>query len=237
MRTADITALITGANRGLGSKLVEELLLQGVQKVYATSRDLTGLTDPADSRVTVLELDVTDERSVRQAAAVASDINVLINNAGILHFGTALDGDLEGFQRDMATNYIGMLRVCRSFAPVLAQNSPGMIVNVLTLIALAPVAGMAGYSASKAAAHSMTQALRSELAPRDIRVVGAYPGGIDTDMLAGVEGDKADPAHVARQILNAVAEDREYVFPDDASASAGAVYLADPVALERMLAS
>lgn len=95
---------------------------------------------------------------------------------------------------------------------------------------------MAGYSASKAAAHSLTQALRSELAPRGISVLGAYPGGIDTEMLAGVDADKADPAVVAERIVAALAADQTLVFPDDASHSAGQVYLVNPVELERMLA-
>jgi short-subunit dehydrogenase len=110
------------------------------------------------------------------------------------------------------------------------------VVNVLTLIALAPVPPMAGYSASKAAAHSMTQALRAELRGRRIEVLGAYPGGIDTEMLAGVDADKAPPEVVANRIVAALAAGESTVFPDDASAGAGSVYLTDPLKLEQMLA-
>jgi short-subunit dehydrogenase len=109
------------------------------------------------------------------------------------------------------------------------------VVNVLTLVALAPVAPMAGYSASKAAAHSATQALRAELRDRGVAVLGAYPGGIDTDMLSGVDAEKAPPEVVAERIIAALAEGGTVVFPDDASASAGAVYLQDPLKLEQML--
>ena len=112
----------------------------------------------------------------------------------------------------------------------------GRVVNILTLIALAPVAPMAGYSASKAAAHSITQALRAELRDRGITVLGAYPGGIDTDMLAGVEAPKAPPETVAERIIASLAAGHTIVFPDDASASAGSVYLSDPVKLEHLLA-
>jgi NAD(P)-dependent dehydrogenase (short-subunit alcohol dehydrogenase family) len=123
-------------------------------------------------------------------------VTVLVNNAGVLAFGSALDGDPAAFERDLRTNYLGTLRATRAFVPALARNAPSAVVNVLTLIALAPVGPMAGYSASKAAAHSITQALRAELRDRGITVLGAYPGGIDTDMLAGVEAEKAAPEMV-----------------------------------------
>jgi NAD(P)-dependent dehydrogenase (short-subunit alcohol dehydrogenase family) len=201
-------ALVTGANRGLGARLVDQLLDAGASKVYATARDPrnVGPAVSRDPRVTVLPLDVTDEASVAAAAKVATDVTLLVNNAGVLGFGGVLDGDLDLFQRDMLTNQIGLLRVSRAFVPILTSNAPGAIVNVLTLIALAPVAGMAGYCASKAAAHSVTQSLRAELRDSGIEVVGAYPGGIDTDMLAGVEAAKAAPEGVAARIVAGVAE-------------------------------
>jgi len=239
MNITEKVALVTGANRGLGARLVDELLAAGAAKVYATARSAQSISADvaSDARVEVLSLDVTSPESITRAAQAAPDVNVLINNAGVLSFGSALEGDLDGFERDLATNYFGALRVTRAFVPVLERNRPGAIVNVLTLIALAPVSPMAGYSASKAAAHSLTQALRSELEPHDIGVLGAYPGGIDTDMLAGVDAEKADPAVVARRIVEGLSADQTIVFPDDASASAGSVYLSDPLALERMLAS
>ena len=239
MILSDTVALVTGANRGLGARLVSELLSAGARQVYATARDATSVAVQvrADPRVVrVLPLDVTDDMSVRAAAAAASDVNVLVNNAGVLHFGGALDGDLADYEQDMVTNYFGTLRVTRAFVPVLARNAPAAVVNVLTLIALAPVPPMAGYSASKAAAHSITQALRAELRGRGIEVFGAYPGGIDTDMLAGVEADKAPPEIVAQRIITALAAGQTLIFPDDASAGAGSVYLADPVKLEELLA-
>jgi NAD(P)-dependent dehydrogenase (short-subunit alcohol dehydrogenase family) len=185
--------------------------------------------------VRTLALDVTDPASVTAAAAAAPDVTVLVNNAGVLAFGSALDGDLASFERDLRTNYLGTLRVTRAFVPALERNAPAAVVNVLTVIALAPVGSMAGYSASKAAAHSMTQSFRRELRDRGITVLGAYPGGIDTDMLAGVEIDKAAPEVVAQRIVAGLAAGETVVFPDDVSAGAGSVYLSDPLKLEQML--
>lgn len=235
MNLTDSVALVTGASRGLGARLAAELLRAGAATVYATSRS-GELAGPADPRVRPLALDVTDPASVAAAAAAATDVNVLVNNAGVLAFGSALDGDLAGFERDLHTNYLGTLRVTRAFLPVLERHAPAAVVNVLTLIALAPMGPMAGYSASKAAAHSMTQALRAELRPRGVSVLGAYPGGIDTDMLAGVDAPKAPPELVASRIVAALTAGETVVFPDDASAAAGAVYLSDPLKLEDMLA-
>ena len=227
-------ALVTGANRGLGARLAAELLRAGAAKVYATSRTPGAVAD-GNPRVRSLALDVTDQASVTAAAAAAPDVTVLINNAGVLAFGTALDGDLASFERDVRTNYLGTLRVTRAFTPILERNAPAAVVNVLTLIALAPMVPMAGYSASKAAAHSATQALRAELRDRGITVLGAYPGGIDTDMLAGVPAEKAAPEEVARRIVAGLAAGESVVDPDDVSAGAGSVYLSDPLKLERML--
>lgn len=232
------TVLVTGANRGLGARLVAELLTAGAGRIYTTARD-PRTVDPtvaADPRVQTLALDVTDDGSVEAAARIATDVTILINNAGVLGFGGVLDGDLDLFQRDLATNYVGTLRVSRAFAPLLERNQPAAIVNILTLIALAPVPPMAGYSASKAAAHSITQALRAELRDRGVEVIGAYPGGIDTDMLAGVDADKAAPELVAARIVAGIAAGDQVIWPDDASAGAGAVYLDDPRRLEHLLA-
>jgi len=234
MNLSGSVALVTGANRGLGARLVTELLRAGAAKVYATSRTPAAAGD--DPRVQPLRLDVTDPASVAAATAAAPDVTVLVNNAGVLAFGSALTGDLASFERDLATNYLGMLRVTRAFAPVLERNAPAAVVNILTLIALAPAGPMAGYSASKAAAHSITQALRAELRDRGVTVLGAYPGGIDTDMLAGIDAPKAPPEVVAERVIAGLAAGETLVFPDDNSAGAGSVYLSDPVKLEQMLA-
>src|SRR5215470_8032404 len=197
MNLSGSVALVTGANRGLGARLVAELLSAGAAKVYATART-PGAVAAADPRVQTLALDVTDPGSVTAAAAAAPDVTVLVNNAGVLAFGSALDGDLASFERDLRTNYLGSLRVTRAFVPALERNAPAAVVNVLTLL-------------------------------------GAYPGGIDTDMLAGVEIEKAAPEVVAQRIVAGLAAGETVVFPDDISAGAGSVYLSDPLKLEQML--
>jgi NAD(P)-dependent dehydrogenase (short-subunit alcohol dehydrogenase family) len=228
-------ALVTGANRGLGTRLVNGLLDRGAVKVYAAARN-PGAVTRHDSRVVPIPLDLDDHSSVEAAAKTATDVTLLVNNAGVLAFGTVLGADPVDIERDMNTNYFGTLRVIRAFTPIVEANGGGAIVNVLTLIALAPVGGMAGYSASKAAAHSMTQSLRAELRDRHIEVIGAYPGGIDTDMLAGIDAVKAAPEEVAVGILDGVASGATTIFPDSNSASAGEVWRRDPVHLETMLA-
>ena len=137
MNLSGSIALVTGANRGLGARLVTELLRAGAARVYAASRTPTAAAG-GDPRVWPLRLDVTNPSSVTAAAAAAPDVTVLVNNAGVLAFGSALTGDLTAFERDLATNYLGTLRVTRAFAPALERNAPAAIVNVLTLIALAP---------------------------------------------------------------------------------------------------
>lgn len=238
MNLSDTVVLVTGANRGLGAHLVAELLGAGVPKIYAAARD-TGSFDAdvvADQRIHVLAVDVTKASSVTSAVAAAPDVDVLINNAGVLNFGGILDGDLDGFQANLATNYFGTLRMTRGFLPVLERNAPSTVVNVLSMLALAPFGPMAGYSASKAAAHSLTQALRAELHSRNINVLGAYPSSIDTGMLAGVAVSKVAPTVVAQRIVAALAAEESMVFPDDASQARGQIYLGDPIALERRLA-
>jgi NAD(P)-dependent dehydrogenase (short-subunit alcohol dehydrogenase family) len=237
MKIEGSTALVTGANRGLGAHLVAELLDAGAAKVYVSARTPSTVRPEIadDQRTRVVALDATDPDSVAAAAVVAGDVNLLVNNAGTLGFGGVLDGDLELFERDLAVNYLGTLRVTRAFAPILERNAPSAIANVLTLIALAPVAPMAGYCASKAAAHSMTQALRAALRDRDIEVIAAYPGGIDTDMLAGVDAEKAPPAIVAKRIIAGILAGARVVWPDDASTGAGALYVSDPLEFERVL--
>ncbi|WP_405180985.1 SDR family NAD(P)-dependent oxidoreductase [Nocardia sp. NBC_01377] len=242
MRISGSTALVTGANRGLGARLVTELLGRDAATVYVAARDPENVAADIrrDPRVRVLALDVTEPDSVAAAAAAATDVDLLINNAGVLGFGDVLTGDLALFERDLATNYLGALRVTRAWLPSLRAGGvrgAAAVVNVLTLIALAPVAPMAGYCASKAAAHSMTQALRAAVREQGIEVIGAYPGGIDTDMLAGVEADKADPGEVAARILTGIEAGQQVIWPDDASAGAGKLYLGDPVGLETMLAA
>ena len=175
---ADQTVLVTGANRGMGREYVAQLLGRGVTKVYAAARDPRTI-DRADPRVVPLQLDVTDATSVAGAAAVASDVSVLINNAGIYRATSVLDPDTSNLREELETNLFGPLAMASTFADRIAERS-GVIVNVASILAWMPVG--ASYGVSKAAMWSATDSMRTELGPRGVQVVGVYVGLVDTDM-------------------------------------------------------
>jgi NAD(P)-dependent dehydrogenase (short-subunit alcohol dehydrogenase family) len=232
------TALVTGASRGIGRTLVEELLARGAARVYAGSRRPDGWRNPyGDPRVVPLALDVTDVAQIAAAAARADDVTLLVNNAGSMAFADPLAGDLADIEADWRTNYLGPVVVTRAFAPVLERNGGGAVVNVLSLIAFAPVPMLSGYSASKAAAASATQALRAQLAGRGITVHGVFPGAVDTEMSRELVVPKTRPAEVAVAILDAVEAGETEVFPDPMARDGYAAWRADPAALARQLAS
>src|SRR5215471_17621304 len=203
---------VTGASRGLGRALIDALLDRDVRKVYALVRD-TSLVRP-DPRVVPVMFDLLDPASIAAAARTAGDATLLINNASTAAFAGPLDADPSAVRDEMAVNYDGTYATIRAFVPVLESNGGGAIVNVLSLLALASTPPMAGYSASKAAAHSLTQALRPVLSARGITVHGVYPAGIDTDMLAGIDAPKTAPAEVASRLLDGLAADLQDIFPD-----------------------
>ena len=231
MLIAGQVVVLTGANRGLGRRLLEALLARGVATVYAAARDPESVLE--DARVVPVRLDLLDRASIAAAAKTAADATLLINNASTAVFANPLDADRDAVRSEMAVNYDGTFEVIRAFVPVLARNGGGAIVNVLSLLSLASMPPMAGYSASKAAAHSLTQALRPVLREHAISVHGVYPGGIDTDMLAGFDVPKAPPAEVAEGILDGLAVDREDIFPDPTSDAMSATWWSDPKAFER----
>lgn len=241
MEISGKTVLVTGASRGLGRCIAEELLARGAACVYAAAPEpgsLKAIVSRDRKRVVRLALDITDEDQVQEAARTADDVSLVFNNAGVMALGTPLDAELNLVERDMRVNYLGTLLVTRSFAPVLERQGGGAFVNIISLLGLAPITGMSPYCASKAAAHSLTQALRHELAGRGIAVLGVYPGGLNTDMLAGVDAPKAEPADVARAILDAIESgEQEDITPDQFSSDAYAGWRADPKALERQLAA
>jgi NAD(P)-dependent dehydrogenase (short-subunit alcohol dehydrogenase family) len=241
MQIKGTRALVTGASGGLGTCLAEALLARGVGRVYVGGRaadSLEALAATDRNRVIPLVLDITDEAQVALAAEAAGDVSLVFNNAGAMAFGTPLDVDLELVERDMRTNYLGTLRVTRAFAPILKRQNAGAFVNIISVLALAPITGLSSPCASKAAMHSMTQALRHQLAGSGIAVLGVYIGVINTALVAGVEAPKAEPRDVARRILDAVeAGTEEDITPDELSSELYAVWRADPKALERQLAA
>jgi NAD(P)-dependent dehydrogenase (short-subunit alcohol dehydrogenase family) len=184
-----------------------------------------------------LVLDITDETQVHAAAESTADTKPVFNNAGVTAFDTPLEADLELLERDMIVNYLGTLRVTRAFVPVLKANGGGMVVNILSMLSFAPITVMSPYCASKAAALSMTQALRHELAGSGISVLGVYPWGMNTPMLASVSSPKAEPGVVAHAVLDGVESGAEDIAPDQYSSDAYAFWTKDPKALERQLAA
>ena len=213
MDISSSTALVTGANRGLGRHLATELLRRGAT-VYAAARN-PGSIDVAGA--IPIALDVTDPASAAAAAEVAGDVTLLVNNAGIATDTDLLTGDLGNARREMDTNYFGTLSVVRAFVPVIERNGGGGILNVLSVLSWLSLPETGGYCASKSAAWSMTNALRAQLADKGIRVTGLHVGMMDTDMTAGMEGAKADPADVAAQAVDGIASGAFEVLADDVS--------------------
>jgi NAD(P)-dependent dehydrogenase (short-subunit alcohol dehydrogenase family) len=233
MEIQGTTVLVTGANRGLGRQLVDALLERGAAKVYAAARVPVPSSDP---RVAAIALDLTSPDTIAAAARTASDVTIVINNAGTASFAGPLDADPAAVRGEMAVNYDGTFEVVRAFAGVLERNGGGAIVNVLSLLSLASTPPMAGYSASKAAAHSLTQALRPVLREKGITVHGVYPAGIDTDMLAGIDAPKTPPRQVAEGLLDGLAAGQEDIFPDPNAQAMARTWWSDPKAFERAFA-
>lgn len=207
------TILITGAARGIGRALLEEALTRGAATVYAGTRTPISHSDP---RVVPLELDVTDRHMVDAAAKRIETLDILVNNAGIAQYDDLSDG--AAMEELLAVNLHGLHAVTQALLPQL-RKSRGVIINNVSLAAVAAVPIMPAYSVSKAAALSLTQSLRALLAPSGIRVHAVLPGPVDTDMTRGLVLPKADPGAVAQSILDAVANGDEEIFPDAMSAS------------------
>jgi NAD(P)-dependent dehydrogenase (short-subunit alcohol dehydrogenase family) len=208
-------AVVTGANRGLGRAYVTALLERGAARVYAGARD-PGSIDADDDRVIPLALDITRAAGVASAATLAADATIVINNAGAMLESPFLSAtDTEAARAEMETNYFGTLAMARAFAPVLAANGGGALVNVLSVASFYSLPFNASYCASKAAEWSLTNALRLEMHAAGTLVVGVHPGFIDTDMTATVRDAKIDPAEVARQTLDAVRAGHPEVLTDD----------------------
>jgi NAD(P)-dependent dehydrogenase (short-subunit alcohol dehydrogenase family) len=205
------TVLVTGANRGMGREYIAQLLDRGVAKVYAAARD-PQTVDAEDPRVVPLQLDVTDARSVAEAGRTASDVSVLINNAGIARMASVLDPDTSKLRAELETNLFGSLATASTFADRIAERS-GAIVNVASVLAWLPIG--ASYGVSKAAVAYATDSMRTELGPRGVQVLGVYVGLVDTDMGKFSDAPKSDPADVVRQVLDGIESGADEVLADD----------------------
>lgn len=234
---AGATVVVTGANRGIGLAFVTEALAQGAAKVYAGVRDTASVTD--ELRATgaeIVQLEVTDAGDVAAAARTCAGATVLINNAG-LHAQDRLVkcSDEDAARREMEVNYFAPLATTRAFAPVIAANGGGSIVNVLSVAAIAPTAFMGGYSPAKAAALYLGGIARAELEPDGITVTSLIVGSVDTQMAAHVDGHKEDPRDIAVAGLKAM-QRGDWTADTDAMAFQSRARLAlDPVRYERGL--
>ncbi|GGQ58662.1 SDR family oxidoreductase [Streptomyces flaveolus] len=214
MELKNAVAVVTGANRGLGRHLAAQLVERGA-KVYAAARRPEAVDVPG---VIPLRLDVTDEASIQEAARVASDATLLINNAGISTGATLMGGDVAEVRREMETNFFGPLAATRAFAPVIEGNGGGAVLNVLSALSWFHPAGLGSYSASKAAAWALSDATREELAPRGITVSALHVGYMDTDMASGVPADqKVAAADVAAQALDGIETGLPEILADETS--------------------
>jgi len=226
MNITGSTALVTGAGRGIGRHFVQQLQERGARKVYATARDAASIDLPG---VEVLQLDITDPASVAAAAAVATDVTLLINNAGVSTGQDLVTGDLDKVRLEMDTNFYGTLAMVRAFAPALGAGGGGAILNVLSRLSWLSFVGANAYSASKAAAWSLTNGVRLELADQGTLVTGLLLSSTDTDMMAGWDIPKNDPADVVRAALDGIESGALEVLADADTVEAKAALSREPL--------
>jgi NAD(P)-dependent dehydrogenase (short-subunit alcohol dehydrogenase family) len=209
---ADSAVLVTGANGGLGTEFVRQALARGARRVYATARKPRPWDD---DRVIPLQLDVTDAGSVADAAAAAGDTTIVISNAGGPGGPSLLAAPLDEIRAAYETNVFGPIAVAQAFAPVLAKNGGGALVDIHSALSWLAMPGT--YPSTKAALWSVTNTLRLELAAQGTQVVGAHLGYADTPMTAGLNVDKADPRDIVAAIYAGLEAGDQEVLADDTS--------------------
>jgi short-subunit dehydrogenase len=227
--------LITGATGAIAQSLIAALNARGAAKIYAAARDISALA--ASDQLVPIKMDVTSDDDVAKAAALATDVTLLINNAGVNH-NTAfmVAPDLKFATEEIEANYLAPLRLTRAFAPALIANG-GAVLNMLTILARVNFPFMGSYCASKAAGLSLTQGLRGELGPKGVRVVAAMPGAVDTRMTAVLTIPKMTTADAAAEILDGFEAGEEEIYVGEMARGVAQGLAHDPKAVERQLAS
>jgi NAD(P)-dependent dehydrogenase (short-subunit alcohol dehydrogenase family) len=230
MQIKGCVALVTGASRGLGRAFAAGLLTAGAAKVYAAARDPTTLSV---SGAQAIKLDITNAGEVPAAAELCSDVSLLINNAGIASFAPLLgSASTDAARAEMETNYFGTLAMCRAFAPVLARNGGGAIVNVLSVVSWFNAPPQGSYCVSKAAEWSMTRGVRIEVRGQKTLVVAVHAGYIDTDMISHIAGPKTPPEHVVEATLRGIEAGAEEILADERARYVKATTFSNPQSLD-----
>jgi len=231
MQLANAVVLITGANRGIGLAFAREAIARGARKVYAAARDPASVQVPG---VHPIQIDVTDPDQVARAARDCGDVTLVINNAGVATTGGFLqDTTLEATRRQLETNFFGMLRMAQAFAPVLARNGGGAMLNVLSIASWINRPLLGTYGATKSAAWALTNGLRHELRAQGTQVTALHMGFVDTDLTRGIEMPKSTPEAIVRAALDGLEAGADEVLADEMTrqvkqslSSATAAYLA-----------
>ncbi|MFB5675888.1 SDR family oxidoreductase [Paenibacillus terreus] len=213
MNISEQVAFVTGANRGLGRHLTLELLSRGA-KVYAGARNPDSVDIPGAIPV---KLDITNPQEVEAAASAAKDVTLLINNAGSSTGASLLDDDLDRIQTEFNTHVFGTLSMVRAFAPVISNNGGGTILNILSVLSWFSMGGAGAYTAAKAAEWGLTNVLRLNLYPQQVRVAGLHVGYMDTDMTSGIDAPKSNPADIAKIAIDGIESNSFEILADDAS--------------------
>jgi NAD(P)-dependent dehydrogenase (short-subunit alcohol dehydrogenase family) len=224
--------LVTGANRGIGRALCDSFTSHGAAKIYAAARDPDRIVD---ERFTRLRLDVTDSACVADAARIATDVTIVVNNAGVSGVGSPLlGGSLDAARKAMEVNFFGTWAISRAFAPSLAANHGGAIVNILSAASWWATPGAPGYSASKAAAWSLTNALREGLQEQGTRVLGVHCGYVDTDLSSWTDAPKITAETVAEETIKALLDDVDETLLDEFTRATRRALAGDVAQLQRI---
>jgi NAD(P)-dependent dehydrogenase (short-subunit alcohol dehydrogenase family) len=213
MKIANANVFITGANRGIGLAFAQAALARGANKVYAAARNPATITLPG---VIPVQLDVTSPTDVAAAAQAAGDATLVINNAGIAIFGSFTAPDaVETLQRHFDTNVLGVLRVAQAFAPVLARNGGGALLNVASVASFISGQKLANYAVSKSAVWSLSNGLRHDLRAQHTQVATLHMAFVDTDMTQGIEMPKSSPEQIVARAFDALEAGAEEILADD----------------------
>ncbi|MEH7119428.1 SDR family oxidoreductase [Neobacillus vireti] len=213
MKISEQIVFVTGANRGFGRHLALELLSRGA-KVYAGARNPESIAIPG---VIPVKLDITNPQEVAAAAMVAKDVTLLINNAGSSTGASLIDGDLDKIHLEFNTHFFGTLSMVRTFAPILVNNGGGTILNILSALSWVSSGTVGAYTAAKAAEWALTNDLRLNLYPQNVRVAGLHVGFMETDMTSSLEVPKSNPEDIAKIAIDGLESDSFEIVADDVS--------------------